>query len=53
VIPLHHPESPFSVGDTLKIAKLMNHLFSNTAAYPFVIGQNIKYDYTVILGRRL
>lgn len=50
VIPLHHPESPFSVGDTPKIVKLMNLLLSNKAKYPFVIGQNIKYDYTVLLS---
>lgn len=46
-LPWKHSESPFSENDIKKLRSYIKKLFSSTTNYPFVVGHNLKYDYTV------
>lgn len=47
-IPWLHPETPWSGKDLKKIIVMLKKFFSAGASYPFIVGHNLKYDYTMM-----
>lgn len=50
-LPWTHPETPFSNSDFAALKKILKKLFSLQARYPFIVGHNLKYDYTIVFTR--
>lgn len=48
-IPWNHSETPFSQKDQKKIVKYLQKLFSRASKYPFLVGHNLKFEFTIML----
>ena len=50
IIPWAHPETPFTHNGIEINRKLLNKFLDGKGDYPFVVGHNLKYDFTVSLN---
>jgi uracil-DNA glycosylase family 4 len=48
-LPIRHPESPFSEKDLKQIAIALQDFLNPDSSYPFIVGHNLKFDYTILL----
>ncbi len=46
-LPWMHPDTPFSNNELEKLKILLKKLFNSKNNYPYVVGHNLKYDFTV------